>query len=90
MTANPAVARLRGTLGQRHEPVIAAAKAANSQLQAKVKRRDVSEADLVKQVFSEKPPAPGKSMLGSTRLRIVLVAHTPEYRDLGRTVGDSR
>src|SRR6476620_2414172 len=32
--------------GHRHEAVLAAAKAVNSQLQAKIDRRDVSEADL--------------------------------------------
>ncbi len=50
-------------LGQPHEAVLAAAKAVNSQLQAKVSRRDVSEVDLVKQAFSEKPPEPGKPRL---------------------------
>lgn len=43
--------------------MLAAAKAVNSQLQAKVSRRDVSEADLVKQAFSDKPPEPGKPRL---------------------------
>ena len=39
-------AEAQWTLGQRHEAVLAAAKAVNSQLQAKVNRRDVSEAEL--------------------------------------------
>jgi uncharacterized protein (TIGR02391 family) len=56
-------AETQWTLGQRHEAVLAAAKAVNSQLQARVKRRDVSEADLVKQAFSEKDPEPGKPRL---------------------------
>ena len=56
-------AETQWTLGQRHEAVLAAAKAVNSQLQAKVSRRDVSEADLVKQAFSDKPPEPGKPRL---------------------------
>lgn len=56
-------AETQWTLGQRHEAVLAAAKAVNSQLQAKVSRRDVSEADLVKQAFSEKAPEPGKPRL---------------------------
>ena len=56
-------AKTQWTLGQRHEAVLAAAKAVNSQLQAKVSRRDVSEADLVKQAFSDKPPEPGKPRL---------------------------
>lgn len=56
-------AETQWTLGQPHEAVLAAAKAINSQLQAKVARRDVSEVDLVKQAFSEKPPEPGKPRL---------------------------
>lgn len=56
-------AETQWTLGQRHEAVLAAAKAVNSQLQAKVKRRDVSESDLVKQAFSEKLPESGKPRL---------------------------
>jgi hypothetical protein len=43
--------------------VLAAAKAVNSQLQAKVKRRDVSEAGLVRQAFTERVPEPGKPRL---------------------------
>jgi uncharacterized protein (TIGR02391 family) len=61
-------AETQWTLGQRHEAVLAAAKAVNSQLQAKVKRRDVSEADLVKQAFSEKSPESGKPRLRFTSI----------------------
>lgn len=56
-------AQTQWTLGQRHEAVLAAAKAVNSQLQAKMSRRDASEADLVKQAFSHKEPEPGKARL---------------------------
>ena len=56
-------AETQWTLGQRHEVVLAAAKAVNSQLQAKVSRRDVSDADLVRQAFSDKPPEPAKPRL---------------------------
>ena len=56
-------AETQWTLGQRHEAVLAAAKAVNSQLQAKVKRRDVSESDLVKQAFSDRLPESGKPRL---------------------------
>lgn len=56
-------AETQWTLGQRHEAVLAAAKAVNSQLQAKVARRDVSDADLVRQAFSDKPPECGKARL---------------------------
>jgi hypothetical protein len=61
-------AETQWTLGQRHEAVLAAATAVNSQLQAKVNRRDVSEADLVKQAFSEKAPEPGKPRLRFTAI----------------------
>lgn len=47
----------------RHEAVLAAAKAVNSMLQAKVGRRDVSESNLVREAFSEKAPVPGKPRL---------------------------
>lgn len=47
----------------RHEAVLAAAKAVNSHLQTKIGRRDVSEADLVRQAFSDKPPESGKQRL---------------------------
>jgi uncharacterized protein (TIGR02391 family) len=56
-------AETQWALGQRHEAVLAAAKAVNSQLQAKVNRRDVSEADLVRQAFTDKPPEQGKPRL---------------------------
>ncbi|WP_167829448.1 TIGR02391 family protein [Nocardia vulneris] len=49
--------------GHRHEAVLAAAKAVNSMLQAKLSRRDVSELDLVKQAFTEKAPEVGKPRL---------------------------
>lgn len=49
--------------GHRHEAVLAASKAVNSLLQAKLHRRDVSETDLVKQAFSTKSPEPGKPRL---------------------------
>ncbi|MRH93587.1 hypothetical protein GFY24_40410 [Nocardia sp. SYP-A9097] len=49
--------------GHRHEAVLAAAKAVNSLLQAKVGRRDVSDLDLVKQAFSKDEPQPGKPRL---------------------------
>lgn len=49
--------------GHRHEAVLAAAKAVNSLLQQKVSRRDLSEADLVKQAFSKDAPEQGKSRL---------------------------
>lgn len=62
-------AETQWTLGQRHEAVLAAAKAVNSQLQAKLDRRDLSEADLVRQAFSEKAPE-----LGKPRLRFKSVA----------------
>ncbi|MFE3195956.1 TIGR02391 family protein [Nocardia sp. NPDC059240] len=49
--------------GHRHEAVLAASKAVNSLLQAKVGRRDVSESDLVKQAFTDQDPKPGKPRL---------------------------
>jgi len=49
--------------GHRHEAVLAAAKAINSHLQTRLGRRDVSEADLVRQAFSDKDPEPGKPRL---------------------------
>lgn len=49
--------------GHRHEAVLAAAKAVNSLLQAKVSRRDISDLDLVKQAFSKDEPAPNKPRL---------------------------
>jgi hypothetical protein len=49
--------------GHRHEAVLAAAKAANSRLQEKLGRRDLSETKLVQEALSEKPPEPGKPRL---------------------------
>jgi uncharacterized protein (TIGR02391 family) len=49
--------------GHRHEAVLAAAKAVNSLLQLKLSRRDVSEAKLVREAFSDKPPTKGKPRL---------------------------
>lgn len=46
-----------------HEAVLAAAKAVNSLLQAKIRRRDVSEVKLVREAFSDKAPARGKPRL---------------------------
>ncbi|WP_280499150.1 TIGR02391 family protein [Nocardia cyriacigeorgica] len=40
----------------------------NSQLQAKLGRRDVSETDLVKQAFSDKAPETGKPRLRFTEI----------------------
>ena len=56
-------AQAQWATGHRHEAVLAAAKAVNSHLQTKVGRRDVSEADLVRQAFSDKPPEADKSRL---------------------------
>ena len=42
--------------GHRHEAVLAAAKAVNSMLQAKLNRRDVSEVNLVQEAFSQSDP----------------------------------
>jgi hypothetical protein len=49
--------------GHRHEAVLAAAKAANSRLQEKLGRRDLSDVKLVQEAFSEKPPEPGRPRL---------------------------
>lgn len=49
--------------GHRHEAVLAASKAVNSMLQTKVQRRDIGETSLVKEAFSEKAAAVGKSRL---------------------------
>lgn len=56
-------AEAQWSTGHRHEAVLAAAKAVNSHLQSKVGRRDLSEADLVRQAFSEKDPQPGHPRL---------------------------
>ena len=49
--------------GHRHEEVLAAAKAVNSMLQAKIGRRDVSEMKLVREDFSDNEPSAGKPRL---------------------------
>lgn len=49
--------------GHRQEAVLAAAKAVNSQLQAKVERRDVSEVKLVREAFGSGPPKAGAPRL---------------------------
>lgn len=56
-------AQAQWSTGHRHEAVLAASKAVNSQLQAKLSRRDVSEKDLVRQAFSERDPEEGKPRL---------------------------
>jgi uncharacterized protein (TIGR02391 family) len=56
-------AEAQWSTGHRHEAVLAAAKAVNSQLQTRIGRRDISESDLVRQAFSAKPPEEGKSRL---------------------------
>ena len=62
-------AKVQWSVGHRHEAVLAAAKAVNSQLQAKIGRRDVSEVDRVKQAFSEeKAPEPAKPRLRFTSI----------------------
>lgn len=49
--------------GHRQEAVLAAAKAVNSRLQAKLDRRDVTEVKLVQAAFSEKDPVQGQPRL---------------------------
>lgn len=49
--------------GHRHEAVLAAAKAVNSQLQTKLGRRDVSDVRLIREAFSDKDPEPGRPRL---------------------------
>lgn len=56
-------AQAQWSTGHRHEAVLAAAKAVNSHLQAKVGRRDISEGDLVRQSLSRDDPKPGKARL---------------------------
>lgn len=53
----------------RHEAVLAAAKAINSRLQEKLDRRDLSEAKLIREAFSDKPPEARKP-----RLRFAAIA----------------
>ena len=55
--------------GHRHEAVLAAAKAVNSMLQAKLGRRDVSEVNLIQEAFSSGGPAAGRP-----RLRFPMIA----------------
>lgn len=62
-------AKAQWNTGHRHEGVLAAAKAVNSLLQAKLARRDVSEGDLIRQAFSSKDPEPGKPRLRFTRIQ---------------------
>jgi uncharacterized protein (TIGR02391 family) len=56
-------AKTQWSTGHRHEAVLAAAKAVNSQLQAKTERRNLSEVKLVREVFSDKVPELGKPRL---------------------------
>lgn len=56
------------TTGHRNEAVLAAAKAVNSGLQAKLGRRDLSEAKLVREAFSEKDPETGRPRLRFPRI----------------------
>jgi Protein of unknown function (Hypoth_ymh) len=49
--------------GHRHEAVLAAAKAVNSMLQAKLGRRDMSDTQLVREAFSDADPASGRPRL---------------------------
>lgn len=62
-------AKAQWSTGHRHEAVLAASKAVNSQLQAKLSRRDVSEKDLVRQAFSGREPADGKPRLRRESVR---------------------
>jgi uncharacterized protein (TIGR02391 family) len=56
-------AQTQWSTGHRHEAVLAAAKAVNSHLQTKIGRRDISESELVRQSFSDKPAELGKFRL---------------------------
>lgn len=49
--------------GHRQEAVLAAAKAVNSILQAKLARRDISDTRLIREAFSDDDPLPGRSRL---------------------------
>ncbi|HMT05936.1 MAG TPA: TIGR02391 family protein [Solirubrobacterales bacterium] len=62
-------AQAQWTTGHRHEAVLAAAKAVNSQLQAKLDRRDLSEVRLVREAFSDKEPAKGRSRLAFPQIQ---------------------
>src|SRR6478735_5417262 len=57
-------ASVQWSTGHRHEAVLAAAKAANSRLQEKLGRRDLSEVKLVREALSDKA-----AELGRPRLR---------------------
>lgn len=61
-------AEAQWSTGHRHEAVLAAAKAVNSHLQTKLNRRDISEADLVRQAFSDRAPEAGKPRLRFTSI----------------------
>jgi hypothetical protein len=56
-------ASVQWSTGHRHEAVLAAAKAVNSGLQAKLDRRDISEVKLIRDALSEKPPVSGRPRL---------------------------
>lgn len=76
-------AKAQWNTGHRHEGVLAAAKAVNSLLQAKISRRDVSEGDLVRQAFSNKDPEPGKP-----RLRFGSIADDQTRESMRQGVSD--
>lgn len=73
-------AQTQWSTGHRHEAVMAAAKAVNSHLQTKIDRRDVSEADLIRQSFSEKAPEVGRPRL---RFNAITDDQTRESMRLG-------
>lgn len=56
-------AKVQWSTAHRHEALLAASKAVNSHLQAKLARRDISEKDLVRQAFSDRDPEKGKPRL---------------------------
>jgi len=57
-------AQAQWSTGHLQEAVLAAAKAVNSQLQNKLERRDLSDVKLVRDAFTDKPPAAGRARLG--------------------------
>jgi hypothetical protein len=61
-------AQAQWSTGHRHEAVLAAAKAVNSHLQAKLDRRDISESDLIRQALSKDDPQPRKARLRFTAI----------------------
>jgi hypothetical protein len=67
--------------GHRHEAVLAGAKAVNSLMQTKVGRRDVSEAKLVREALSDRPPEAGR-----TRLRFRNIADEQTQESMRRGV----